>query len=129
MALRKVVSHTFGESSNLRTPYTEVSLECGHRALLRGHVVPSNAYGGAKVIPCSTCGDLAEHRQNWFRWKAQYQLSHTRAGTGLAKGSVRVYRRAPESPSGVLLVGTLPDVPELADLLKEKFSPLSPTER
>lgn len=55
-------------------------------------------------------------------------VSHTRAGDRLHRGSVLVYTPA-DTPSGVVLLGVVPDSPEFADLLRGQACPLSPTER
>lgn len=56
------------------------------------------------------------------------KFSHTRIGTGLWRDCVWIYHRVPESPSGVLLVGsTREDV--LTRCRKPAYAmPLSPTE-
>jgi len=59
---------------------------------------------------------------------AEGRVSHTRAGSGCWRGQVWIYGRDVSSPSGVVLIGAVPDTAEFAPLLRAQMSPLSPTE-
>lgn len=58
------------------------------------------------------------------------RVSHTRSCTGCWRGLVNVYGYDPESPTGVRLIGALPDNPSVLQGagLVGSLSPLSPNE-
>jgi len=55
-------------------------------------------------------------------------ISYTRYRNWCGQGVIYVYRYDTGSPSGVSLLASYPDRPEITNLLRGGLSPLSPTE-
>jgi hypothetical protein len=127
--IRKVVGHEFTVSNSwLATQNTFAKLECGHlKWLCAGH----NATNLPSEAPCEYCGDIDTHKANIAKWQTTGRITHTRARYCHSDGtySAMVYGRDEPSPTGVILLGSVPDIPELKYFLTGSLAPLSPTER
>lgn len=76
------------------------------------------------AVDCETCQREVEQIE-WLRGLDRSTVLHSR----LRHGSYHFYRRAPESPSGKLLIGSVMVSPKIEAVLNElRYSPLSPTE-
>lgn len=76
------------------------------------------------VVECEQC-ERDNASEAWLRSLDRAVVHHSR----LRYGSYNFYRRAADSPSGVLLVGSVPATPRFDAILNElRYSPLSPTE-
>lgn len=83
---------------------------------------------GAEV-ECKTC-DAEREQAEWVRGLDTATVSHARFDPRFEPGSYHFYRRDPESPSGVFLMGSVRATPAMEAILRERrISPLSPTER
>lgn len=116
-------------NSWIETKLTFAKLECGHLAF-----VVSGEHSPEKVLPeypCESCGDIEAHKTQIAEWQRTKHITHTRAVYNHSSDtySVRVYGKEDNSPTGVILLGGLPDIPELQYFLKGSLAPLSPTER
>jgi len=126
--IRKTVEPEFHLSNSwLETKLTYARLECGHLAFVARDIhtkdIPSE-------MPCPVCGDVDAHRARLLEWKSNNQIAYTRAKYNHLGNyyTVDVYGYNKESPTGVLLLGAVPDIPELQDILTGVLTPLSPTE-
>lgn len=102
-------------------------LDCGHSV----NVGPWQAVKTVTVgeeIACEWCASYAADLATLRAALAAGIVSHSRAGDRLARGSVHVYQYEPKSPTGVILLVTLTETPEVIALLRGGLSPLSPTE-
>lgn len=128
---RQITELHHGHSNVLHTPYTLAVFSCGHMDKLPGLDVGDSA----------NCDDCDRVRANLEKLKGLVEageVSHTRSrfsrhvrhGGGYR---IDVYRRAPESPTGVRLALSVEDAPEVQEymdsLLGSGLTPLSPTER
>jgi hypothetical protein len=76
------------------------------------------------AVACDACAREAA-AVGWLRGLDRATVLHSR----FRYGSYHFYRRAPESPSGVLLIGSVPACPAIERVLAElRYAPLSPTE-
>jgi hypothetical protein len=132
--IRKVAGHEFGISNSwLATKFTLIKLSCGHYAdwSRDGH----DNTNLPTEYECSECGDIeAKHRQ-LKQWIDSGIVAHTRAHPrydtcgNVLYYDVLIYGIDSTSPTGVLLLGGVPDIPEFQDLLHDTLSPLSPNDR
>jgi len=132
--VRKVSNHEFVVSNTrLAIKSTLLKLECGHYAnWSRDEHDASNLPVEAE---CPTCGDIEANYSQLKTAIDNHRISHTRARShydtmgNVIYYTVDIYERNSNSPTGVYLLMSVADIPEYADLLRDRLSPLSPTER
>lgn len=120
---RKITAIEMRESNSwLRVVSYLYRLECGH--LVRGFFGPSPEFEN-----CRECDAEAE---DMLRIPSLVAGSvHSRYRKWCGKGLIYFYRRAPESPSGVMLLGSITATRAAEDLIRSidsRKAPLSPTE-
>ena len=107
---------------------TFAKLECGHLAFVCDEHHPELV---KSEYPCEACGDIETHKAKIAEWLKTGRVMYTRARLCYSTKTydALVYGRDEKSPTGVILLGSVPDIPELHYFLTGSNSPLSPTER
>lgn len=75
-----------------------------------------------------TLEELQDQAMKDFAAMNWSSVSHTRYRRWCGAGLIYVYKRDPDSPTGVKLLMTGRETPELLALIPRSHSPLSPTE-
>jgi len=125
MPTSTITGFASGPTSSGLLTWHAANLACGHRHFSEGWNIPHTGKAG-DVVECAECARHAE-RIEWLRnlaepvFRARYS---ERWG-----GQYHLYRRDTTSPTGVMLIGTVPATPAIDEVLRQKrISPLSPTE-
>jgi len=121
----KIIGFESGPTSSGILTWYHAKLDCGH--IHSGGWEPINLPLGTE-IDCKDCDGLAADIA-WLKAFNPAEIHHARFSARFS-GQYHLYRRDDTSPSGFMLIRSLPSTPEIDAILHEiRISPLSPTER